>query len=131
MPIRPGERFASGSTLEALSPSLYPEKRHIRRQFERAVDLKAPLPVSCSAPVAALEEMVSETWSVDKAYRYARRCCGNNIPLKKLKAFRNRISGKPTAEALDESNEQMCSIPPFELSKFANLSGTLTNKWST
>jgi len=97
-------------------------------EIERAVDIRSQLPVICAAPGAALEKLVSGEWSFDKAYRHAHRCGGDNVPLKKLMAFRKWVTGKAAKDVMIESDGQMRSKLRFELRKIANRTGALTKK---
>jgi hypothetical protein len=100
------------------------------QEIERAVDLRAELPVICSAPGVALEKFVSGEWSFEKAFQHAHRCGGDNIPLRKLTAFRKWLTRKSTSDGLMEFDGQMRSKLRFELGKIANRSSALTKRLS-
>ncbi len=100
------------------------------QEIERAVDLRAQLPVICSAPGAALEKFVSGEWSFDKAFSHAHRCGGDSVPLRKLMAFRKWITRKQTKDDLLEFDGQMRSKLRFELGKIANRTSALTKRLS-
>ena len=99
-------------------------------EIKRAVDLRAQLPVICSAPGAALSKFISGEWTFDKAYKHACRCGGDNIPLRKLVAFRKWVTDGSTKDTLYESEGQMRSKLRHELIKIASRVVTLKKQLS-
>lgn len=99
-------------------------------EIERAMDLRAQLPIICTAPGAALEKLVSGTWTFEKAYKHACRCGGDSIPLKKLMAFRKWVTRKSTRETMAEADGQMRAKLRFEVGKIAKRATALAKNLS-
>jgi hypothetical protein len=97
-------------------------------EIERAVDVRDKLQVVCSAPGAALGKFVSGEWNFSKAYRHACRCGGDNVPLKKLIAFRKWVTMKGVGEELTGTDGQMRSKLRFEMRKISTRSAALLRK---
>jgi hypothetical protein len=98
------------------------------QEIERAMDLRDQLPIICTAPGAALEKLISGKWPFDKAFKHAVRCGGDNVPLKKLMAFRKWITRKSTRDLLSETEGQMRAKLRFEIGKIAGRSAALAKK---
>jgi hypothetical protein len=99
-------------------------------EIERAMDLRAQLPIICTAPGAALPKLLSGTWTFEKAYKHACRCGGDSIPLKKLMAFRKWVTRKSTRETMAEADGQMRAKLRFEVGKIAKRATALAKNLS-
>lgn len=95
----------------------------------RAQDLRGKLPLICSAPPKVLKQFMSGKLDFDDAVEAAQDSGTDNAPLKRLKAFRDRIADEDNQALLLASEGPIRSQVIFELKQLERILSRLVRKF--